>query len=441
MTSSLSTSQEIISAYLDAVSRKDPSVVERFFHPDVEYVVNGYAAPDQPADLAPISPECSTALPWLGCYRGHDAVRDFLEHMHRNLEITAFGPLEIIAEGNKGAAFGWFRLEAMSTRRSADISFAVNFELRDGLIAKYHFVENTMDVANAFHVDGVWTVATDDAERSVPALSVRSFTSSEPGAWANSYLIAGKSDAILYDVPMLKSDAIRLAQMIERSRKKLTTIVISHAHPDHFLSLEFIKERFPAARIVSTERVIADISSDGPWMLSVVQQRFGEDAAKDIVIPDLLERLQLDVEGEGLKVVEFAQGECKHLAALHAPALRALFCADLLYNKTHAYLQERHLESWLDQLDELESYTKRAVSIFYPGHGAAGGSELIEKTRTYLRDFRQAVGLGNAEAARQHMLSAYPDYHAVQFLTAFSIPAYFSGPNFALSAGENLSAR
>jgi hypothetical protein len=42
--------------------------------------------------------------------------------MHRNLEVTAFGPRELISEGNKAAAFGWFRLHALSTGRTVDIS-------------------------------------------------------------------------------------------------------------------------------------------------------------------------------------------------------------------------------------------------------------------------------------------------------------------------------
>jgi hypothetical protein len=33
--------QRILSNYLEAVMRKDAVMVDRFFHPDVEYVVNG----------------------------------------------------------------------------------------------------------------------------------------------------------------------------------------------------------------------------------------------------------------------------------------------------------------------------------------------------------------------------------------------------------------
>ena len=160
---------EIIAAYLDAVLRKDASVIDRFFAPEVEYIVNGTSAPDRAGVLPPISADCHAALPWLGLHRGREAVKEFLAHMHRNLEVIAFGPREVISEGNKGAAFGWFRLHALSTGRTVDISYSIRFELRDGLIVKYHFLENTFDVATAFHAGGEWLLETDGALHRVPS--------------------------------------------------------------------------------------------------------------------------------------------------------------------------------------------------------------------------------------------------------------------------------
>ena len=69
--------------------------------------------------------------------------------MHRNLEVTAFGPREVISEGKRAAAFGCFRLRACSTDRTVDLAFSIRFELRDGLITKHHFLANTFDVARA----------------------------------------------------------------------------------------------------------------------------------------------------------------------------------------------------------------------------------------------------------------------------------------------------
>lgn len=169
MTTATQSSSELIAAYLDAVIRKDESAVDLYFDPNVEYMVNGARQRDDAGVLPPISADCHAALPWLGLYHGRDALKDFLAHMHRNLEVTAFGPREVISQGNKAAAFGWFRLRSLATERVVDISYSIFFELRNGLIIRYHFLENTFDVASAFRAQGSWLMNTDGAPHEVPA--------------------------------------------------------------------------------------------------------------------------------------------------------------------------------------------------------------------------------------------------------------------------------
>jgi glyoxylase-like metal-dependent hydrolase (beta-lactamase superfamily II) len=257
------------------------------------------------------------------------------------------------------------------------------------------------------------------------SLSIQPFTSSEPGAWSNSYLISGESEAILFDVSMLHSDATQIAEGIKKSGKTLKTVMISHAHPDHFMALDVITEHFPQARVVSTPNVVADIKSDGPWMFSLLQGKLGPEGPKRLVIPEALAEPVLNVDHMQVEVVEFGEGESKHVAAVHIPGLKALLSADLAYNNTHLYLQERHLESWLSRLDELEAFADDKISTIYPGHGSAAGLELIAQTRAYLHDFAEAIRSGDAQTAEQRMLAKYPQYHVKQFLSVFSIPAYF----------------
>jgi glyoxylase-like metal-dependent hydrolase (beta-lactamase superfamily II) len=256
-------------------------------------------------------------------------------------------------------------------------------------------------------------------------LSIQRFTSSEAGAWSNSYLISGKSEAILFDVFMLHSDAKQIADRIMKSGKNLKTVMISHAHPDHFMGLDVIAERFPEAQVVSTQNVVADIKTDGPWMFSMLQGKLGPEGPTRLVVPEPLVEPVLVIEGSKLDVVEFGEGESKHIASVYIPGSRALLSADLVYNKAHLYLQERHLESWLARLDELEAFAKDRVSTIYPGHGAGGDLTLIAQTRSYLHDFADAVRSGDAKTTEQRILDKYPDYHVKQFLTAFSIPAFF----------------
>src|SRR5215831_15132837 len=101
---------------------------------------------------------------------------------------------------------------------------------------------------------------------------------------------------------MLASDAAQIADGIVNSGKTLKTVVISHAHPDHFMGLEVITERFPKAKVVSTGDVVADICQDGPWMLSLLQGKLGPQGPKRLVVPDVLPELVLDLEGGRLDV-------------------------------------------------------------------------------------------------------------------------------------------
>ena len=120
------------------------------------------------------------------------------------------------------------------------------------------------------------------------SLSIQSFTSSEPGAWSNSYLISGSTEAILFDVFMVYSDARQIADGIMKSGKTLRTVMISHAHPDHFMGLDVITERFPKAQVVSTQNVVTDIKTDGPWMFSMLQGKLGPEGPTQLVMPKAL---------------------------------------------------------------------------------------------------------------------------------------------------------
>jgi glyoxylase-like metal-dependent hydrolase (beta-lactamase superfamily II) len=106
-------------------------------------------------------------------------------------------------------------------------------------------------------------------------LTITGVASSEAGARSNAYLLDDGRDLVLFDVPMLQSDARVLAEAIDRTGRRLTTVFIWHAHPDHFLASDLIADRFPAARFVSAPNVVADIEADGPRMLRMLQGRLG----------------------------------------------------------------------------------------------------------------------------------------------------------------------
>src|SRR5262249_24820467 len=216
---------------------------------------------------------------------------------------------------------------------------------------------------------------------STPVVAVQRFGASEPGAWSNSYLLSDGQEALLFDVFQLRSDADRLADAVHASGQQLTKVWISHAHPDHFLQLDLIVDRFPSVEVLTTANVLADLKADGPWMFELLKSKLGPEAADRLIEPAAIDGSSLPVGESCLDVVEFVAGEAKHHACLHLPDRHALIASDLIYN-THLYLQEHNLEGWLARLDELDQLaSQRGLETIYPGHGPAGGLSLIQGTR------------------------------------------------------------
>jgi glyoxylase-like metal-dependent hydrolase (beta-lactamase superfamily II) len=81
---------------------------------------------------------------------------------------------------------------------------------------------------------------------------------------ANYTLVTGETEALLIDVPFSRSDAHRVVAAILDSGKKLTTIFVTHDHPDHLFSLDLLIESFPNAQIVAHAVVAKDMERSIP---------------------------------------------------------------------------------------------------------------------------------------------------------------------------------
>lgn len=88
--------------------------------------------------------------------------------MHSNLDVTGFGPREIVGDDQRAAVFGWFGLRSRPTGRDVRIIFSVLVEAREGKIARYQFLENTFDVSLTFRSGGSWAFQTDGKITTVP---------------------------------------------------------------------------------------------------------------------------------------------------------------------------------------------------------------------------------------------------------------------------------
>src|SRR5512135_657361 len=83
------------------------------------------------------------------------------------------------------------------------------------------------------------------------ALSTKVCFSDENGFEVASTIIMGKKDAILVDAQWTLSNAYRVITEILDTGKNLTTIYLSHAHPDHYFGAGVIAQAFPKAKVVA----------------------------------------------------------------------------------------------------------------------------------------------------------------------------------------------
>jgi glyoxylase-like metal-dependent hydrolase (beta-lactamase superfamily II) len=249
-------------------------------------------------------------------------------------------------------------------------------------------------------------------------LTIATYTASPAGFSVNSHLIQGERDAILVDAQFTLSEAAKVVEMVQGSGKRLTYIVVTHGHPDHFFGLGLLQQAFPAARIVATKPVIADIQDYGPRAIAHWKPVFKEEIPDSFVTPAPVNATSLFVEGHEIQLLNLGGAESPHATALWIPSTKALLTGDLTYNHVHLWLRENRPEAWLEILDRFERLYPLSV---YPGHGPAGGPELIDASRAYIHAFITATAPpATKEEAAAKLKAQFPDY-ALPMIVDFSV--------------------
>jgi len=229
-----------------------------------------------------------------------------------------------------------------------------------------------------------------------------------------STLIHGEQDAVLVDTFLSEAQTGELADWIAASGRRLSTIYITHAHPDHFFGLKLLLDRFPDARAIAPAKVVDAMQATlAPEAVENWRKIFPGQIPSGLVSAERLDGGTFDLEGHQFVPIYLGHTDTDHTTCLHVPCIGLVIAGDAIYNGTHPYLGEsnRHeLRDWLAAINKIEALNPLAVVV---GHGPLepdNSPRHIQETRGYIQDFiRLDDETRTALELYDRMLALYPD--------------------------------
>jgi glyoxylase-like metal-dependent hydrolase (beta-lactamase superfamily II) len=227
------------------------------------------------------------------------------------------------------------------------------------------------------------------------AFSIKVFTSPDDPFWANSVMIEGEHEVMLVDAQLTKTNAERVLQQIEETKKPLSTIYITHEHADHFLGLEVFKEAYPGVRIIATSAVVDRINMVYQEKIDKWKKILGSGATSHAVAIEKFDGNSFEFEGTKIEVLKNIQGDTDENTMLWIPGQRTLIAGDVLFNDMHVYTAETDIKARGKWLNSLQRVRELKPAVVIPGHSKVGApldaSTAVDFTENYLLAFEEEL--------------------------------------------------
>lgn len=245
--------------------------------------------------------------------------------------------------------------------------------------------------------------ATAPADTQQGALTTEVFNPGEQAIFAvSSVLLQGKTEVLLIDAQFSAEQARKLADKIKATGKRLTTIYISHGDPDFYFGLDTLQAAFPEAKIVATPQTIAHIEATKDEKLKVWGPQLGENAPKQLVVPQPLQGDSLQVDGQTLQLIGL-DGPTPDRTVVWIPSIKTVAGGIPVMAGEHVWMADTQTpQSHSDWLATLARIKALGPEVVIPGHFAGtmpAGTAAVDFTADYIRAFDEETAKAKDGAA------------------------------------------
>ena len=231
--------------------------------------------------------------------------------------------------------------------------------------------------------------------KSQQAFAIKVVTSSDDQFWTNSVIIEGTHEVMLVDAQLTKTNAEKVLQQIQATKKPLSTIYITHEHADHFLGLEVFKDAYPMVRILANSRVVDRINNVYQAKLDKWKGILGSGATTHVVPISKYDEDFVQFENSRIEIVKGVQGDTNENSMLWLPWQKTLITGDVVFNDMHVYTAETEMSARARWLNSLQAIRGLKPAVVIPGHSRSGApldaASAVTFTEKYLLVFDEEL--------------------------------------------------
>ena len=228
----------------------------------------------------------------------------------------------------------------------------------------------------------------------------------------NSTIIEGEKELLLIDAQFSLSWAHRLTAQLLEMKKPLTTIYITHPHPDHLFGLAVLKQAFPQARVLAIAPTAGAVANAWPNRQKFWAPTYGNNIpGPEPVIPEALTTPTLNFEGHQFPITGPVGGsDGPGNSFVWIAPLKAVVTGDIVFD--HAYFgvtKDKNREEWLKSVDQILALNPEIIVPGHEGPKATRNAKSIAWMKKYIADWEANVAKSkDAADMKKRLLKQYP---------------------------------